>query len=70
MTMVPKLPGEQIVELVAPRPTPGSVQEAIARILELQRHVKPDPDGWTAKDYLDWGRRPIGDFLTACPPLS
>ena len=37
--------------------TPRTVQEAIARIRELQQHVKPDPEGWTVRDYIDYGRR-------------
>ena len=28
--------------------------EAVAaRILELQRHVRPDPDGWTVRNYIN-----------------
>lgn len=30
--------------------------EAVARILELQKLVKPDPEGWTVRDYIDHGR--------------
>ncbi len=33
-----------------------SPQEAAARILELQKDVQPDPDGWTPKDYIKFGR--------------
>jgi plasmid stability protein len=33
-----------------------SPQEAAARILELRKDVKPDPDGWTVKDYINFGR--------------
>lgn len=29
---------------------------AVNRILELQKHVKPDPEGWTIKDYINYGR--------------
>ena len=36
---------------------PGSPAEAVARILELQKRVQPDPDGWTIRDYIDHGRR-------------
>jgi hypothetical protein len=35
---------------------PPSAKEAVARILELQKRVKPDPEGWTAKDYINYGR--------------
>ena len=31
-------------------------QEAAARIRELQKHVKPDPEGWTIRDYINHGR--------------
>ena len=26
-------------------------------ILEMQKRVKPDPEGWTIRDYIDHGRR-------------
>jgi hypothetical protein len=32
-------------------------QEAAARIFELQKNVKPDPEGWTVRDYINYGRR-------------
>lgn len=32
-------------------------EEAVQRILELQKRVKPDPEGWTVKDYIEFGRR-------------
>jgi len=31
--------------------------DAAARILEIQRRVKPDPQGWTSRDYINFGRR-------------
>jgi plasmid stability protein len=31
-------------------------QAAAARILEIQKRVKPDPEGWTIHDYIDRGR--------------
>ena len=31
--------------------------EAGARILEIQKRVGPDPEGWTSRDYIDYGRR-------------
>jgi hypothetical protein len=34
-----------------------SGETAVARILEIQKRVKPDPEGWTIRDYLDHGRR-------------
>jgi len=34
----------------------GSSRDAVARILDLQKHVGPDPDGQTVKDYIDHGR--------------
>ena len=33
-----------------------SPQEAAARILALQQRVKPDPEGWTVRDYIDHDR--------------
>jgi plasmid stability protein len=27
-------------------------QAAAARILEIQQRVKPDPEGWTTRDYI------------------
>ncbi len=32
-------------------------QEAAIRILEIQKRVKPDPEGWTSRDYINYGRR-------------
>ena len=34
-----------------------SKQAAAASILELQKSVKPDPEGWTIRDYIEYGRR-------------
>jgi plasmid stability protein len=34
-----------------------SKQAAAATILELQKNVKPDPEGWTIRDYINYGRR-------------
>ena len=31
-------------------------QEAVARILEIQKRSKPDPEGWTVQDYINHGR--------------
>jgi hypothetical protein len=31
-------------------------QEAGARILEIQKRVKSDPEGWTSRDYINHGR--------------
>jgi hypothetical protein len=31
--------------------------EAGARILEIQQRVKPDPEGWTSRDYINHRRR-------------
>ena len=32
-------------------------QEAAVRILEIQKRVKPDPEGWTSRDYINYGCR-------------
>jgi hypothetical protein len=34
----------------------GKTREAAAGILDLQKYVKPDPEGWTIRDYIDHGR--------------
>ena len=31
--------------------------EAGARILEIQKRVTPDPEGWISRDYINFGRR-------------
>jgi hypothetical protein len=31
--------------------------EAVATIRELRTRVKPDPEGWTCRDYINVGRR-------------
>jgi hypothetical protein len=31
--------------------------EAVASIRELRTRVKPVPDGWTTRDYINFGRR-------------
>jgi hypothetical protein len=46
----------QIAEAEALTRAPFSAPEAVARIFELQKHVKPDPEGWTVKDYIRYGR--------------
>lgn len=33
-----------------------AARAAADRILEIQKRVKPDPDGWTIRDYIDYGR--------------
>jgi plasmid stability protein len=38
------------------QPSRQRAQAAAARILEIQKRVKPDPDGWTIRDYIDHGR--------------
>ena len=35
---------------------PLTPQEAAARILQLQKHVKPDPEGLTVHDYINRDR--------------
>lgn len=31
--------------------------DAVQSILEIQKRVKPDPEGWTIRDYIEHGRR-------------
>ena len=33
------------------------VTEAIKMMHEIRKNSKPDPDGWTIRDYIDFGRR-------------
>jgi hypothetical protein len=48
---------EDWLGILAVTETPLSPQEAAARILQLQKRVKPDPEGWTVHDYIDHDRR-------------
>lgn len=48
-----KLAGQDEGQATKPR---RSAQEAAAHILELQERVLPDPEGWTVKDYINYGR--------------
>jgi len=36
---------------------PDAAKAAVERIREIQKHVKPDPEGWTIRDYINYGRR-------------
>ncbi|MCC6590602.1 MAG: ribbon-helix-helix protein, CopG family [Bryobacterales bacterium] len=36
---------------------PARAQAAAERIREIRKRVKPDPEGWTIRDYIDYGRR-------------
>jgi hypothetical protein len=47
-----KLADEEGVSIALPSP-----QEAATRILEIQKRVKPDPEGWTVLDYINHERR-------------
>lgn len=46
----------KLAETEVPTQARLSAPEAVARILELQKSVKPDPEGWTVKDYINYGR--------------
>lgn len=51
--------GKAIAEL---RPVPEHsqaerVELAFARLRELRKGMPPDPDGWSLKDYVNYGRR-------------
>ena len=35
----------------------SKTRAAAEGILELQKSVQPDPEGWTIRDYIDYGRR-------------
>jgi len=36
--------------------TRQNAQAAAARIRDIQKRVKPDPEGWTIRDYIEHGR--------------
>jgi hypothetical protein len=38
------------------QPSRQRAQAAVARILEIQKRVKPDPEGWSIRTYIDHGR--------------
>ena len=55
-------PEDWFKELTAPDEHPAeavrqSKQAAAASILELQKSVRPDPEGWIIRDYIQYGRR-------------
>ena len=35
----------------------SKTRAAAKGILDLQKHVQPDPERWTVRDYIDCGRR-------------
>lgn len=44
------------VSEIVPTDNYQRAQSAAARIREIQKRVKPDPEGWTIKDYINHGR--------------
>jgi len=51
--------GKPVARMV-PVPPPRDVEKAraaVEAIRELRKSVKPDPDGLTARDYIEMGRR-------------
>jgi hypothetical protein len=40
----------------AERPNQQMAPAAAARILEIQKRMKPDLEGWTIRNYIDHGR--------------
>ena len=55
-------PDDSFKDLAPPDEHPAeavrqSKQAAAASILELQKSVRPDPEGWTIRDYIQYGRR-------------
>ncbi len=47
---------KKLADEEAPSAAPRSPQEAAARIFQLQKRVKPDPEGWTVHDYINQER--------------
>jgi hypothetical protein len=35
----------------------GASRSLVEQMREFRSHVKPDPEGWTVKDYINYGRR-------------
>ncbi len=48
---------QKIAEREAPADVAERAKAAVDRILAIQERSKPDPDGWTIRDYIDYGRR-------------
>lgn len=51
---------EWFKQLANEEPTPDQIQQAQAaaqRIREIQKRSRPDPEGWTIRDYIHYGRR-------------
>lgn len=48
---------KKLADEEAPSAAPRSPREAAARIFQLQKRVKPDPEGWTVHDYINHQRR-------------
>lgn len=52
--------GKAIARLVPAAAAPRDIEkarEAARRLREIRKHVKPDPDGLTIRDYIEMGRR-------------
>jgi len=52
--------GKPVARLVPPGRTEEqkkAAHEAARAILDMRRHVRPDPDGLTVRDYVEMGRR-------------
>jgi hypothetical protein len=52
-------PAQWLARLAAQETPPAaarSAQSAVARILDLQKRVQPDPEGWTVHDYINHSR--------------
>lgn len=52
--------GKPVAKLVPPgrdEAQKARAREAVQAIREMREHVKPDPDGLTARDYVEMGRR-------------
>ena len=60
MTVI-HIPDEQAAAKLANEdPTPDQIQQpqaAAQRIREIQKRSLPDPEGWTIRDYIHYGRR-------------
>jgi hypothetical protein len=48
---------QKIAEREAPLGRGERARAAADRIRAIQKRTKPDPEGWTVRDYIDYGRR-------------
>jgi hypothetical protein len=48
---------QKLADQEAPLDKTARARAAADRIVAIQKRTKPDPEGWTIRDYIDNGRR-------------